>query len=211
MDKVSSEARASAKRIEASFKTIDIFLEAIEETTSEIEQRTRNTIKFIDEIRDFSVGDIKDAMEALVELQNQADLWTSEIPALLPESEIHLFSEKVRAQQIKRSPIVKPEENLASKRHSEAIKNYFDRTNKSFDHVNDVLLRSIPKNSSLQGSSFTIDNLDDFFVFQKIRTIDFNPNYRKNWSIERLNTTIKNDWITCRDFVISRREENHDR
>ena len=130
-----------------------------------------------------------------------------ETPIELPDSHIFNYLRPKAKQETEIVKIKTSESNPALVRYREAIKKYFDRSNISYQTLDAFLDNTIPEGGTLKGSEFPIQTLDDFFAFQKIRTIDFANGYKNKWNVTRLEHKISNDWITCKDFEITRNEE----
>ena len=59
---------------------------------------------------------------------------------------------------------------------------------------------------SLRGSQITIEGVDDFVVFQRLREIDvlFDGLLRSRYRVARVEGRVSNGWLDCPDFLIER-------
>ena len=166
-------------------------------------------MKFLDEIKNFNIENVKQALKIVGDKGPLGHLPMSKVgetPIELPDSHIFNYLRPNAKQETEIVKIKTSESNPALVRYREAIKIYFDRSNISYQTLDAFLDNLIPEGGVLKGSEFPIQTLDDFFAFQKIRTIDFKMVNNK-WNVTRLERKISNDWITCKDFEITRHEE----
>jgi hypothetical protein len=193
-------------RIIQVFDNIDPYLDIIEQTNRRIEQKIRNTVRFLDEIESVNIEDIERVIERLGSLSETTDIntFSGQYLGETPIGSVHLFNPPNIREDIIPQQITIKEKSPARLKYELACINYRDRTQATPSKIETYLRKSMGSKTEIMGSELPIKNLDDFFTFSALPNLEFinAGELRGQWTIKLLPTYIENEWILRRDFVI---------
>lgn len=189
------------------FENIDAYLEVIEETNRRVETRIRNTIRFLESIRESQIDKLSRMMREIADL-NRDDVPFADgmLQTSLPDGPGNLFQQAERRAEIQPNTVQVAKKTPERVAYEAAVIGYRQRVQKSPDQVGSYLDEQVGKASSKLASELRIDNLDDFFAFQQIRnlTLMVGGPLAQKWRITELDGRLTNAWIECQNFEISR-------
>lgn len=186
------------------FSGIDDYLEVIEDTNRRVETKVRNTIRFLDSMRESNT----DVLEAVLRKAGAApDDLSMPCDATsgtgLPEGSTHLFAANAKRPEIQPTQIQRPRKTDAQRAHEAAILSYQERSRVQPDRIDAYLREHIEGRGTVEGKELPINSLDDFFVFERLRSLDYlGGRLSDDWEIADCPGTVENDWIICRNFMI---------
>jgi hypothetical protein len=197
----------SCYKIEKIFSSLETFIQIIDEFNSKIERRIRNTVKYINEINNLDSDNIIKALE-IIQSKNHENVKFNELITSLPENKHLLFKNKNKKIDYKPTQIKKSQKSQETIKLEKEILDYFNNTNITAKKLDDFLSERVEK-ISIKGRDIPIKSLKDFYIFERIRSVEYIEGgiLKNRWSVKLLNNVIKNDWIECQDFVISKVEE----
>lgn len=196
------------RRITSVFQNIDEYLDIIEETNRRVEQRIRNTIRFLDSIREANT-EVLERVIGKLGASERGDVVPHDAETLtsLPQGGIHLFAERARQAPYVSTPIRKPVKSAALVEYEQAVQHYRERTIVTPDKTEAYLLENMGQRTSIRGSELPIRSLDDFFVFERLRGLEYLSGgvLSDRWDVTLTPGHIENEWISCTDFIVTRR------
>ncbi len=201
---------ADLRRVLQVFDNIDPYLDIIEETNRRVEVRIRNTVRFLDQIEEANTETLERVIANLGEKDVETvDVIPRQTFAEIPMGNMHLFSPPPAREAIVPQEIVRPEKSPERMQWELALLTYRERSLINTDKIEDYLKRSFGSRSQMKGSELPINSLDDFFVFERIRSLEHlaGGEMRQRWGIELTREYIETDWIICRDFIISKKQK----
>ncbi|MBO9428669.1 Wadjet anti-phage system protein JetA family protein [Sulfitobacter sp. R18_1] len=196
------------RKIASVFTNIDGYLEIIEETRKRVEQRIRNTIKFLDSIEEANTETIERVLRKIGKHDFKAtEANDCNLGTHLPSGPVHLFSPAKKSIKIEAQPIKRPSKSPAMQKYETAIQLYRERSVITPDKAEGYLDRILKGARSAEGKDLPINSLDDFFVFERLRGIEYLSGgaLSDKWKVRDIEGVIDNGWIRCQNFIIERR------
>ncbi|EPX78072.1 Wadjet anti-phage system protein JetA family protein [Salipiger mucosus] len=186
------------------FSGIDDYLEVIEETNRRVETKIRNTIRFLDTMTETNTEVLEDVLRKVGATADDVTMPSDEASGTrLPEGSAHLFAASAKRPEIKPTPIQRPRKSDAQRAHEAAILAYQERSRVQPDRIDAYLRAHVEGQGAVEGRELPISSLDDFFVFERLRSLDYlGGRLSDDWEISDCPGTVENDWIVCRNFLI---------
>ncbi|MHA6347507.1 Wadjet anti-phage system protein JetA family protein [Roseivivax sp. CAU 1761] len=186
------------------FSGIDAYLEVIEDTNRRVETRIRNTIRFLDTMRETSTDLLEKAIRKAAAASDDVAMPLDETSGTgLPEGHTHLFAANAKRPEIAPTPIQRPRKSPGQRAREAAILAYQERSRVQPDRIDAYLREHVEERAGVEGRDLPIASLDDFFVFERLRSLQFlGGRLAERWEVLDCPGTVENDWITCRNFMI---------
>jgi hypothetical protein len=192
------------------FENTENHLTAIDNTVAQIERRILNTARYMDRTGRSSEAKIIAAMKAVASVaggNREVPVQLAMVPHILPMGPPHVPAPRrerlpVQVSEVK---VAKPDEAFNA---FMAAKSEYTRltrvTPKGFFDFIDKLLAT---RDTVRGRDIPIHNVQDFAHFQRLREINgiFDGQAARRYEIVHLPVRLKNEWIECQDFEITRR------
>lgn len=205
LDTTKLAIKDSCHNIQKIFSSIGTFIELIDEFNARIERRIRNTVKYLHEINNLNSDIVLKAIE-LISKNDKAEIIFNESQLENPETQFLFYQPSVKTKTYSPTKINKPKKSPEFIELEKEILNYFTENNITADKIDAFLSEYLSSQTQIQGRNIPIRNLHEFYIFERLRSVEFIEGgvLKKKWSLTLLNDYIKNDWIECKDFVISR-------
>lgn len=194
------------------FESTEAHLTAIDATATRIERRIANTAKYMDRVGRTAESSILDAMKAVAAApQGTLNVATSILFRGLPVGPPHMATPRRERPPIDTSTVRAPVKDVAYERFLAAKTDYLRRTKvKPKDYIA-FIDKALGTSIAIRGSAIavgSIENVDDFLVFQRLRELPtiFDGLAARKYEIEMLEERITNEWIDCQDFLIRRKQ-----
>lgn len=191
------------------FENLDSYLQIIDETNARVELKIRNTVRFLDQIAEANT----DALERVMETLGGLEIDEIATPApdstyIVPIGNMHLFMPPEQKPEIAPHEIRKPEKSEAMIAYEQSLLAYKQRVMSNPDKIASYLEEHVGDKHELMGDELPLDTLDDFIIFERIRSQGFVATsvLRSKWATEIVPGRIKNDWISCRKFKVVRKD-----
>nr|WP_235958131.1 Wadjet anti-phage system protein JetA family protein [Salipiger sp. PrR003] len=186
------------------FSGIDDYLDVIEDTNRRVETKIRNTIRFLDTMRESNTEVLERVLRsAAAHALDEGFPSDGTTGSSLPSGSTHLFTANSKRPEIKPTTIQRPQKSEAQRAHEAAIIAYRARSQVQPDQVDAYLRANVEGRGAVEGRELPITSLDDFFVFERLRSLNYlGGRLSKDWEISECPGTVENDWITCRNFLI---------
>jgi hypothetical protein len=215
MEAAREVVHADLARVETVFRSIDGHLELIERTAQRVETRIGNAVRFMDRVHGLGGGHLREAFAALASTGaddgNELDVSSPSSPLMLPLGGMHLHKVQARrsanAPRAVKRPVRDPEEEAWTRARAA----YGLRAMPTADRFEAFLQVQMGQRREMAASEMQPTSLDDFFVFERLRWIERigNGTLARRWQVRRVSGLANNDWLTCPDFVIARKEPIH--
>lgn len=194
------------------FESTESHLTAIDATATRIERRIANTAKYMDRVGRTAESSILDAMKAVAATpEGTVNGATSILFGGLPVGPPHMATPRRERTPIDTTTVRTAVRDVAYERFLAAKSDYLRRTKVTPKNYLAFLDRALGTSIAIRGSTIaneSVDNVDDFLVFQRLRELPtiFEGLAARRFEIEMLEDRIINDWIDCQDFLIRRRQ-----
>jgi hypothetical protein len=145
------------RKIASVFTNIDGYLEIIEETRKRVEQRIRNTIKFLDSIEEANTETIERVLRKVGQHKfDRAGTNDNHLGTHLPTGPVHLFSPPRKAIKIEATPVKRPSKSVAMQKYEAAIQSYRERSVVTPDKAETYLKRALNGQQQAEGRNLSI-------------------------------------------------------
>jgi hypothetical protein len=202
--------------IQRVFNELDGYLAVIDETQRRVEKRLSNTVRFMDRISESGADKIASVIALLADsgLPDGAEtpLPRSASPGSLPLGDENLYQPVARRQKAPRTPVRRTEVDPAIAAYNAAMEAYWMRGAVTPRRIVDYLEAHLRGKRRVAAKDLRIASLDDFFVFERLRSLEYidGGSLSKHYVVEATDERVDNEWVTCRGFVISRRRPEGD-
>jgi len=192
------------------FDRIGDYLEIIEATNQRLERRISNTLRFMDLISETRTEQVIEALEKVGSLpvENSAEL---SIPhnVISDQSAIgreDLYQHKRGREPIKPQKIRRRLPDPAFLAYRSALDAYRARTTVTAAKMAAYLESALKDRTELRAADMPLSSLDDFFIFERLRTLQQLDDgvLSKRYEVEVIPTKLENEWISCPDFLVRR-------
>lgn len=195
------------------FQDLNIYIDAIDDTQSRVEKRLRNTVRHMDRIADAKTALItevfRDLAAAPLADDGNTPMAARAVPGGLPQGEANMFQAAARRQKPGAKPIQRRKMDPAMLAYKQAVDAYNARSMVTPGIVDAYLRRHIGAEQAVNGAALPLACLDDFFVFERLRSLPFLEGgaLAGKYRVELEPGEIDNDWITCGNFTVVRLPE----
>lgn len=193
------------------FENTEAHLAAIDGTVTNIERRILNTARYMDRTGRSSEAKIIAAMKAVAAAPAGKDgmsINVAMVPQTLPMGPPHVPTPRREKPPIQVSAVRETPRDEAFDAFIAAKSEYVRITRVTPKGLFEFIDRLLDSREEIKGSNIPIHDVHDFFCFQRLREINciFDGQAARRYSIVHLPSRIKNEWIECQDFVITRRQ-----
>lgn len=195
--------------IAAVFEAAEEHLAGIDATVARIERRIANTARYMDRIQHRSEVGLVDAMKAVAAAKGEEiPVSVALLPRILPLGPVHIPAPRREKPAITRTILTERAPDAAALRYAKAKEEYVRRTRVTPERLATYVEGALAERGEMRGRDMPIGSVDDFVAFQRLREIPsiFNGALAKRYEIVLLTERCANDWISCQDFLIRRRE-----
>jgi hypothetical protein len=194
----------------AVFEGIGDYLEIIEGTNQRLERRISNTVRFMDRIAETRTERVIDAMNRVGSLASEPSIELDLPHNLLADEPVtgreDLYQHKRAKEAIKPQKIRRRPTDPAFLAYRSALDAYRLRTTVTAARMASYLDAALGDRKEAAASELPLASLDDFFVFERLRTLQQlgDGALTSRFEIEFLGTSFESEWISCPDFRIRR-------
>jgi hypothetical protein len=92
------------------------------------------------------------------------------------------------------------------------LRAYLDKRRIDPKRIASYIDRQLGDRDSISGSELTIYGVEDFIAFTHVRHLAYLPGAQRlarQYTIERQDGWVDNDWVKCPDFIVFRRGTEH--
>lgn len=192
------------------FRSVDDHLDLIAATNQRVEKRIRTTVRFLDRIAESRTGAFIAAIAALGRSPLQGDDAVEVGHRLLaveaPVGARHLYQARGRRRPVEPTRTVKQPKDQGLVVYQYYKRHYAERARVTPDRIVDYLERQLRGRTEIAAVEMSIETLDDFFVFERLRDLPYQFAGRiAGFELEQVDGRVDNEWISCPGFVIRRR------
>lgn len=212
MEEVGNQLR----QIQRVFHDLDIYLEMIEDTSRRVEKRLSNTVRYMERISEVRTERLIEAFKGLAAAPAAMDD-TIDLPAFRVTGGLPLGVENLFQAASKRAPvgpqlINRRDPDPAFLAFRRAMQEYQARTMVTPRRLVDYLEQALGERGEIEAKDLPVDTLDDFFVFERLRALEFIEGgvLAQRFTVSSQPGECDNGWITCKNFKIMRRKETAD-
>jgi hypothetical protein len=191
------------------FESTEGHLAAIDATAARIEKRILTAARYMDRAGSQVEGRIVEAMKALAGTTAGSAGISVKAPLLnrnMPIGPAHIPTPRRERQPIAKSSVreLVPDPAFAAYRAEKAA--YSRRTSVTPESMLAFVERQLRGRTEVRGSDISIESVDDFIPFQRLRELPtiFEGTLARRFELNPVAGFVENDWITCQDFVIRR-------
>lgn len=192
------------------FDTIDRHLEVISETQQRIERKIHTIVRYMDRHDGGAVERATAAIRALgaTGVRMETDVPTDPCLLLLDPllgGDI-LYNRRQVSRGIDRSMVRETHPDPAFEAFRLAKLDYARQVTVSPQRVRAFLNRILEGRDSVTGSEISVETVDDFIVFQRLRDVPFmfDGALARDFSVTPLNRRACNSWLDFPDFTVTR-------
>ena len=209
-------AAADLRTVQAVFRDIDIYLGIIEDTSTRVERRLSNTVRYMERIAESDTEGLMEAFRALAQAPITGDAMLPVSPNVLT-SRLPLGGENLYLPVARSAPVgpqmmnrSQPDPAFVAFRKAQIA--YQQRTLVTPVRVLEYLNRTMDGRQEIRASELPCETLDDFFVFEQLRALELFEGgiFAARYQITPVAGRVDNGWLALDDFVISRRVETAD-
>ncbi len=196
--------------IETVFENIDQNLRIIENTNLRLQRRISNTVRYMDRVGYAAVDRIKEAIRTVAALplgmKEEVDVSAPVPLALRPVGIQDLYQKPSPKADIEQRVIRKRKPDPALRAYEAAKREFFKQVMPSKAHIASFLEKALGDSNSVDAKDITIETLDDFVVFQRLRELPYlyGGVFADHYAVEMKEGMYESDWLECRDFTIRR-------
>lgn len=188
------------------FSQIDERIDAIEDTGRRVEIRVANAVRHRDRVASARSEILASVFRGLAELPGDMEIPfdARETGLVLPVGGEHLFRVQARRPPAARKVIARAVRDPADIAHDAAMAAYARRALVTHDRLAEFLDRCMAGRTMLRASEIAVDDLDTFFVFERLRAAPFMADGKLagRFEIRPADGLVENAWIACHDFTI---------
>ena len=194
----------------AVFEGIGDYLEIIEGTNQRLERRISNTVRFMDRIAETRTERVIEAIAKVGSLQGELSAELDVPHNLLSDDPVSgredLYQPKRPREAIKPQKIRRRAPDPAFLAYRSALDAYRLRTTVTAAKMASYLTAALGDRKEAGASELPLLSLDDFFIFERLRTLQQldDGGLTSRFEIEVLTGTFENEWISCPNFRIRR-------
>lgn len=198
------------RQVQRVFQDLDAFLDVIEETSQRVERRIRNTVRYMDRIAETRTERVAEAFRALSEAPiasgDIVDVPARSLQGTIPLGGTHLFQAALRRQPIGPRVIRRPVQDPAYVAYEKALQEYRLRRVVTPRKVAEYLERVLGDQTEIRAIDLPVETLDDFFVFERLRTVEYLEGgvLASRYRVCLETGLCDNGWLICENFTISR-------
>ena len=124
----------------------------------------------------------------------------------LPLGDMHSYEDRIAPPEIEAIKITRPAKSPERIAYEKAVARYRERVTVTPNKIETYLQHHMNDQGEIKGSDLPINSLDDFFIFERLRSLEFLEGgvLASDWSVDQISGRIDNEWISCRDFLIRR-------
>ena len=204
------KVREELAQIVGVFEASEAHLAAIDETVSRIERRIVNTARYMDRAGRASEVNVADALRAVAAVScDTIDVATAFLPRGLPIGPPHIPAPRPERPAVGQTVIHDIARDPAALLYAQAKEEYVRRTRVTAPVLADYVERSLGEAPEIHGRDMPVETVDDFVAFQRLREIPsiFGGALARRYELVLLPGRCSNDWISCQDFLIRRRND----
>lgn len=192
------------------FDNIDHYLDVIGETQQRVERKIHTIVRYMDR---HDGGAVERATRAIRNLGATEASMAEEVPAapymLLLEPLLGgdiLYTQRQTRKEIDRSRVREIPPDPAFEAFRQAKLEYAHKVAVSPRRVREFLDRVFAGRDSVLGSEISVETVDDFIVFQRLRDVPFmfDGVLAREFTVVLLDERAENLWLDFPDFTISR-------
>ncbi len=191
------------------FESTEAHLSAIDGTATRIERRIANTAKYMDRVGRTAESAILEAMKCVAAAPDGiVDAATGVLFRGLPVGPPHMATPRREKPPIAVSSVRPTVKDQAYEKFLAAKNDFLRRIKVTPSSFVTFVDRAMDGAMSVRGSAITIETVDDFIIFQRLRELPtiFDGMAARKYEIEVLPDRVKNEWIDCQDFLIRRKK-----
>lgn len=192
------------------FRSVDDHLDLIAATNQRVEKRIRTTVRFLDRIAESRTGAFIAAIAALgrspLRSDDEVDVGHRLLAAEAPVGARHLYQARGRRRPVEPTRTLKQPKDQGLVAYQYYKRSYAERARVTPDKIVDYLERQLGGRTEIAAVEMSIETLDDFFVFERLRDLPYLFAGRvAGFELRQLDGRVDNEWISCPGFVIRRR------
>lgn len=193
------------------FRSVDEHLDLIAATNQRVEKRIRTTVKFLDRIAESRTGTFIAAIRALGGTPHggeaELDVGHPLLAVELPVGPRHLYQAHAKRRPVEPTRAIRRPMDPGLVAYQFHKRSYAERARVTPERIAEYLERQLRHRSEMSAMEMSIDSLDDFFVFERLRDLPYRFAGRVDgFELEHREGRVENEWISCPGFVVRRRE-----
>lgn len=191
------------------FESAEDHLAAIDATAARIERRVMAAARYMDRTGRRSEANLVEAMKAVSKAAGDPDVPNAFLPWSFPIGPAHIPAPRKQKPPVVSAAIREPKRDPAFEAFMRAKQEYVKLTRVTPQSLVDYIERELGRKGSFKGSDARIEGVHDFVRFQRIRELPtiFDGTIARRYALTLLDGRVRNGWIECQDFLVSRRVE----
>jgi hypothetical protein len=195
------------------FEQVDSHLSRVDLYRAKVERRVADTVRYLDRsqpgMATHIAGLLKQLGEAVASSSDDSELFVVmpliDVLPVAPQSLREAPRNRIPPDP---RPLRTHALDPAVQARQKALRAYLDRRRIDPKRLASYLEREMGAQNSIHGTQLSINGVEDFIAFTHVRHLEYLPGAQRltrQYTIERKEGWINNEWLRCPDFVVHRK------